>query len=354
MVPLPEALRQAFADRADGVGDDAGPLVGIFGEGVPVPLVAAMGALAVDVKAPPLSDAEGGPVSRIVSSVAEPFLDPFATRFLHRFAAGAFGRFATLIFCRDDVAGLTAYQYVQELRRQGRLPATGPRLHLWNLLHTDSAPAARFNETELTRLVTHLSETLGAPLDPDRLERAVAEEVARSEALALMPPGGPEAFVARNAGRWLSAARHRDLLGPLAQGSGPRIALVGTACDIPVLHEICAEAGEVVADLQDYGRPAPQPLRAPDLLRRIVQDPLAPRVSPPERLTHALQDRTAGADLVVASVDATDDSFGWEIPGLRRAVTDRGARFLDLGFRPFRPDGAWQDQARARIAEALA
>ena len=57
---------------------------------------------------------------------------------------------------------------------------------------------------------------------------------------------------------------------------------------------------------------------------------------------------------VANSTDASDDSFGWELPGLRRAAEAQCARFLDLGFRPFRPDDAWQDRTRHRIAEALA
>jgi len=353
-MPVDATLQRAFDLRADGVRPDGAALVGVFGEGVPLPLVAALGGLAVDVKAPPLADAADGPTSDLVRSVTEDFLDPFATRFLHRFAAGAFDRYATLIFARDDVAGLTAYQYATELRRQGRLTQGGPRLHLWNALHTDSAPVAAFNRHELDRLKAHLEETLGAKLDPDRLAGAVAEETRRADALAALPPGGPDAFVARNAGRWLPPSQHAALIKDMPRGGGPSIVLTGSACDIPVLHTLCAEVGQVCADLQDYGGAAPQPVDAADLLRRIVADPLATRAAPPARYTRALHDGIAGADLVIASTDASDDSFGWELPGLRRAAETQGARFLDLGFRPFRPDDAWQDRTRRRIAEALA
>ena len=115
-------------------------------------------------------------MSGLVSTVTEPFLDPFATRFLHRFAAGAFDQFETIVFVRDDVAGLAAYQYALELRRQKLLPKQGPRLFLWNLLHTDSAPAAKFNQQEGTRLIAHLSQTLDTTLDDARLSDAIAAE----------------------------------------------------------------------------------------------------------------------------------------------------------------------------------
>ncbi|WP_143042274.1 hypothetical protein [Citreimonas salinaria] len=308
------------------------------------------------MKAPPLTDPEDGPMVDQVTRATEDFMDSFATRFLHRFADGAFDRYAALIFARDDVAGLAAYQYALELRRQGLVPARGPQLHLWNLLHTGSAPAMRFNRTELDRLIAMLSAVLGARLDLDRLAAALAAEERRAVALAALPPGGETAFVARNAGRWMTPEDHVARLEPPArEGADRRIALVGTACDIPVLHRLCAEFGTIVADLQDYGRIVPQPRTGEplDMLRRIAGDPLCLRAAPPARFTRALREGTGDADLVIATVNRNDDALGWELPGLRMQVESRGGRFIDLGFLPFRPDAAWIDGARARVAEAL-
>lgn len=355
-MPVHADLWRAFAERSDGARPDGQVPVGVFGEGVPLPLIAAFGGLALDIKAPPLLDQTEGPIEETVHAIAEPFLDSFTARFLHRFAAGAFEDHAALIFARDDVAGLAAYQYASELRRQGILPSSGPRLYLWNLLHTVSDAAKTFNAAELARLTVFLSETFGAPLDPQQLEDAVAIETRRVAALRDLPPGGTQAFTMRNAGRWLSPQEHLALLSaPLPEETtrGPQIVLVGTACDIPILHELCAGLGQVRADLQDYGRPPAAPASAADLLGAIVADPLCPRAAPPDRFTRALQDRIAGADLVVASVDSNDDCFGWEMPGLCRAADAVGARVLDLGFRPFRPDPEWQATARTRITEAL-
>lgn len=350
-VTVHASLQHAFATRADGVDPQGRALVGTFGEGIPRPLIAALGALAVDVKAPPLTDASEGPTVRAVTAVTEPFLDSFTARFLHRFAAGAFDRFATLVFARDDVAGLAAYQYATELRRQGVLSG-GPRLHLANLLHTDSPAVTAFNRAELARLTAHLVETLATPLDPGQHAQAMAAETRRTTALHALSKG-TVAFVTLNAGRWLDPKTHAALLEPqdLTAVHGPTIALTGTACDIPVLHHLCAGRGTVIADLQDYGRPQPQPATPDDLTPLL--DPLAPRAAPPRRFTQALHAGIAGADLVIASVNVNDDSFGWELPGLRAATEAQGARFLDLGFRPFRPDAAWQDHARAAIERAL-
>ena len=349
------SLQKAFEHRADGVDADGRPLVGVFGEGIPLPLIRAMGGLGVDVKAPPLADATGGPTETVVSKVTEPFLDPFAARFLHRFAAGAFDRFAALIFARDDVAGLAAYQYATELRRQGKLNDKGPSLHLWNLLHTQSAAADCFNRTEQDRLVAELTEPLGTALSTDALSKSIAAEATRGAAIQRLPKGGPDAFVARNAGRWLTPEVHGALLEEFSPTihAGPKIALAGTACDIPLLHAICADFGQVIADVQDYGRPQPLICNDADMLAGLAGDPLSLRAAPPDRFTHALHAVTQDADLVVVSVDANDDAFGWELPNLKRVTEARGARFLNLGFRPFRPDLQWQDTARTMISEAL-
>ncbi len=357
------ALERAFATRADGVPAPAGGLVGVFGSGVPLPLIEATGARCVDIKAPPLDDAGTGATVPAVAALVEDFMDPFAARFLHRFAAGAFDRFALLIFARDDVAALSAYQYAREMRRLGHVPSRGPALHLWNLTHGLSAAIARFNRSELARLTDRLQAVLGARPDPDRFAAALEADRQRAAALAALPPGGAESFTARNAGRWMTADDHcaalKDLPVPAAPTEGPRIALVGTACDIPVLHDLCTGAGRIVADCQEYG-PDPGSLWTPDeitpeaLIDALAADPLALRATPPHRFTDALRKGIAGADLVISSVAPTDDAFGWEVPLLRRAVEGRGGRFLDLGFRPFRPDAAWCAEARQRMAETLA
>lgn len=354
-MPIDAELARAFAERADGVRDGGMPLVGLFGEGIPALLVSASGGLAVDVKAPPLADADGGPVVSTVAEVVEDFMDAYATRFLHRYAAGAFDHFAMIVFARDDVAALAAYHYARELQRQGRVDTGGPRLHLWNMLHTDSAPVRAFNGGELTRFEDALADVLGLRCDDAAFEEAASAETERRAALALLPPGGEEAFVARNAGRWLSASHHAALIKPSAKAiAGPSIALVGTAFDVPVLHQIASEFGTVVADLQDYGR-APALIRdRADLLDALALDTLHIRCVPANRFSDALRRGTSGADIVIASVDENDDAFGWEIPAIRASVEARNGTFIDLGFRPFRPDAQWQNKARARIAEAIA
>lgn len=354
------ALTRAFAERADGVCAPSGGLVGVFGSGVPRPLIEAAGGRCADVKAPPLSDDEDGPRVLAVGELVEDFMDPFATRFLHRFAAGAFDRFALIIFARDDVAALSAYQYALELRRLGRVSRQGPSLHLWNFTHGQSSAIMRFNRTEFSRLLDVLDAVLGSRPEPSEIAEAMAAERRLSQAIATLPAGGGDSFMARNAARWMSAAAYCDARADLPTPTGgPRIALVGTACDTPILHALCEGSGRIVADLQEYGRsPIPQwtenGTSTEALIDALAADPLEIRATPPRRYTDALLDGIAQADLVICSVDPTDDAFGWEVPLLRHSTEARGARFLDLGFRPFRPNADWCDRAQRRIAEALA
>lgn len=359
-MPSAPTLETAFERRADGASAAERPLVGVFGAGTPDLLITAHHAQVVDVKAPPLSDATDGPRSSIVDAVTEPFMDAFAQRFLHRFAAGAFDAFALLVFDRDDVAGLTAYQYASELRRLGHVRQDGPRLHLWNMIHSAARTASAYNLKEYARLETCLRTTLGRAGQPSDLATALASETDRKVALARWPEGSREAFVARAAGRWLSPQAHAALLDaaePTAKPEdAPRIALVGTACDVPVMYDLCSGLGTIVADLQDYARCPGLPASADPtaLLAALADDPLHIRAMPPGRYTSALHEHTREAELVVAATSPNDDSFGWETPGLRAATEARGARFLDLGFRPFRPTPDWCAAARDRIAEALA
>jgi hypothetical protein len=121
-----------------------------------------------------------------------------------------------------------------------------------------------------------------------------------------------------------------------------------------VLHAVCEAHGQIIADVQDYGRSAPFIHSAESMLTDLAGDGLSMRAAPSDRFTRALHKAMEDADLVVVSVDENDDAFGWEVPALKRATEDRGARFVNLGFRPFRPDATWCDAARALISEALA
>ena len=356
MDALSESIR-AFHERADGVSGEGQPLVGFFGCDIPTAVISACGGQPVEVKAPPLSDAAEGPRVAQVAQLVEPFVNDFATRFLHRFAAGAFDRYALIIFARDDSAALLAYQYALEMRRQGIVRRDGPGLHLWNLAHTDSAAADRFNRAELDTLLKRLG-ALGLAFDAQRFDAALHQERRQRAALRAIATRADH-FVLRMAGYWMAPKAHLDLITSLTapEGEGPRIGLAGTACDIPVLHEIARAFGAVTADLQPYGDTgdaSDAPTDAATLIRQIARNPLHIRSNPADRYGAALLSALETCDLVITSVDQNDNSFGWEIPRLKEQLTAKGVRFLNLGFRPFRPDETWRTETTRKIEEALA
>ncbi len=350
-----EDLTRAFEGRAEAVTGDA--LVGLFGDGCPEALVVGAGGRPVEIKAAPLGEV---PEVASAQAVIEPFMDGFARRFLHRFAAGVFDNYAAILFARDDVAALAAYQYALEMRRQGMV-GPGPRLILWNLLHGTGTALHAFNLAEAGRAMGELHEALGTTPDGTRTQGALADEAARQANCAALEKSGLSArdkFVFRNAGRWLPAPVHARLLGqvPLpAVASGPRAVLIGSATDVPAVHWLCDDLGLSLTDLTPYGSHWPACHAGPPdqsgLLRAVAEAPLNIRTNPPARFSAALDAGLQGCDLVISSVDTNDDSFGWELPRLRHTLS---VPLVDLGFRPFRPCEQWLAKARGRIEEAMA
>lgn len=349
----------AAADRFD--GDARLPRIGVFGLGVPEGLVAAAGGLCIHV------NFGAAPDQAPMRDVVEPFVDHDVRVFLNRFALGAFNGLAGIVFARDDAAALTAYQYATEWVRQGRAPAGTPPLFLFNLVHSQATAAIRFNRVQGEKLVDFLRRV--------GLERPGGETMAAQAALsrrrdALLQNAGAHASMSRcaqwrNAGRFMSAGAHVALLeqavagGAATPGPGARLALVGSAVDDPAVYAMLDSVGVLVADLQAFGQfwPGAWDLSSDmeTMLSRLEGDPSCPRIVPPQAYRQSLVDRivAAGCDLVVCQLAQTDDTFGWEIPGLKTALARQGIGFVNLGFRDHRPDAQWLGVARERVIEAL-
>lgn len=318
--------------------------VGTFGDDVPASLLAAHGLCGTDVA---FSGSDVAPVP-VVSEITEPFMDPRSSAFLHRLAAGAFDGLSGIVFCRDDQAALPAYQYATELRRQGRLADTTPPFFLWNLLHSEAGPATAFNTVQAERLNGWLSDRSGGAPLPGAKEQA--QQLARlNRAQAEARVSGGQAMIWRAAGRWMAPADHADALAEALETldpprSGRRIALVGGACDRPAVYGAIEAAGPVVCDLTQLGGHGPALTgHVTEDLAAIATDPLHPRGVPAARYRPTLLQRIleARCDLVVAQLDETDHSFGWDLPSLREALAGRGVPLVNLGFRPLRPGAEW-------------
>jgi hypothetical protein len=366
-----DRLDAAYHLKARGASaDGAKPLLGVFGDAFPVELARAAGFMALDVGAEP--DADRSLRSDRVAEFIEPFVDERARRFLHRLSTGAFDNFAGIVFSRDDAAAHLAFLYAGELRRQA-IGVFRPELLLWNLTHTASPAVAKFNLAEAQVLEDRLRTLGGRRWEAAGLGAAVADERGRREALAGLEAlrrngivSGSEMLRWRNAGRYMSAGRHAELLFDAASGlagrsprRGARLGLVGSGIDQCWLYDMLEEFGTVVADPHPLGSAWPHPRPVTDSLDQIVaavaSNPLAPRHLPVAQHRAAIVQACveAGSEIVVAQLDENDDTFGWDWPSIRADLEANGTAWLELGFRPYLPDEGWVAAARAKLSAAV-
>ncbi|MCP8882104.1 hypothetical protein NIM87_01155 [Devosia sp. XJ19-1] len=355
-----ELLESACA-AADRLGDSESlPRIGLFGLGVPEGLVAAAGSVCIHV------NFGASPDNEPMRDVIEPFVDHEVRVFLNRFALGDFNGLAGVVFARDDAAALTAYQYATEWVRQGRAPVGTPPLFLFNLVHSRTVAAQKFNRIQCDKLVNFLVR-VGLDRPGDAAMSAMAALSRRRDGLLQAARAVPGALTTqwRNAGRFMSVAAHTELLERAvadfdrAERAGPRLGLVGSAVDDPGFLAMLDRVGVLVADLQAYGQFWPgaweQKADIEAMLDVLSGDPSCPRIVPPQNHRQSLVDRVVAAecDLVVCQLAQTDDTFGWELPALKAALAAHGIRFVHLGFRDHRPDADWLAGAEQKLVQAL-
>jgi len=337
------------------------PRVGIFGNGFPEILVAAAGGLPVHLSMGRLSSTAD------IDEVVEPFVDEEGRIFLNRLMNGEFDDLAGIIFARDDAPALIAYQYATEWVRQGRAPKTVPPLFLWNLVHTQTPAVERFNAVQAEKLFDFLERIGLRRPDDETIAEASAAESRRREALKRLEAAGVSGATAmrwRNAGRFMSAAEHADLLNAAladaekVENKSLRIGLIGSPLASPASYDVFERYGTIVCDWQPWGAVWPGPgndkTTLADILRAAAADPSCPRVSPTTAFRQALIEAVVNAqcELVLCQLAPTDDTFGWEIPALASELESRGIAFVNLGFREPDPE-TWHARAAALISAKL-
>ncbi|MFC7703796.1 2-hydroxyacyl-CoA dehydratase family protein [Plastorhodobacter daqingensis] len=355
------ALEAAFNSRDEGCSADM-PRVGLFGNGIPEVVVAAAGACPVHLSMGRRA------LPHAIEQVIEPFVDAEARIFLNRLMQGDFAGYAGILFARDDIAALTAYQYAAEWIRQGQGAAGVPPLFLWNFVHTASEAAQAFNRIQLEKLTDFL-QGQGLAQPQHGWARAAGHEKSRRQALQRLEAwqgrgqGGATAMQWRNAGRFMPAERHAELLEKAlaaagAPRGGRRLGLVGSPLACVETYRAFESLGPIVCDLQPWGSVWPGDPAAvsepASLLQALASDAASARIVPASAhrgaLLRALETRRC--DLVICQISQTDDSFGWEIPSLEAELRARGIGFVNLGFRDPEPDEAWRIAAAARLAGA--
>lgn len=360
-------LDQAFSLR-DRYSPGDFPCVGVFGAGAPETLIAASGACPIHVE---FGTAEDG-LSTAIDDVIEPFVDAEVRLFLNRLVRGDFADMRGIIFARDDAPAMIAYQYANEWLRQRRVHGGIPPLFLWNLVHTDTAPVRQFNQVQAQKLIAFL-ESVGL-WRPTAAGLAKAAEVCQARDTALQDlaarrASGLSAVTAmrwRNAGRFMTAKAHAEHLEralsqllPSPPIDRPLIGIVGSPLLSERAYAMFDKIGVVAADLHPWGDvwPGAGALAATldDCLVAIAADPSCHRIVPTSAYREALlaQTATAQCDVVICQLAQTDDTIGWDVPALSAALAARGTAFVNLGFRDPEPDGAWLEEAAAKITSAL-
>lgn len=337
------------------------PRVGIFGNGFPEVLIAAAGGLPVHLSMGRLSRTAD------IDEVIEPFVDEEGRVFLNRLMNGEFDDVEGIIFARDDAPALIAYQYATEWVRQGRAPKAVPPLFLWNLVHTQTPAVERFNAVQAEKLFDFLERIGLRRPDDETIAEAAAAESRRREALNRLEAAGVSGATAmrwRNAGRFMSAAEHADLLNAAladaekVENKSLRIGLIGSPLASPASYDVFERFGTIVCDWQPWGAVWPGPgndkTTLADILRAAAADPSCPRVSPTTAFRQALIEAVVNAqcELVLCQLAPTDDTFGWEIPALASELESRGIAFVNLGFREPDPE-TWHARAAALISAKL-
>jgi len=352
--------QQDFFSDASGL-----PRIGLFGNGIPETLIAAAGALPVHVS---LGTTQ---TTHPITTVIEPFVDEEVRHFLIRLMNGDFAHLAGIVFARDDAPALIACQYASEWIRQDRERGATPPLFLWNLVHTDTRPAAEFNRIQAEKLFAFLERVGLARPDDSRLALAAGAEAARADALGQLQSAvgvtrsGRTAAAWRNAGRFMGAAEHASLLRnalaspPEVLNSTTRIGIVGSPLASPATYAMIEQFGTVVCDQQNFGQmwPAPGNARASldDILTATAADASCFRIAPTSAYRAALVRNLlrTRCTLVICQLAHTDDTFGWEIPALFAELAAHNIACMNLGFRDAEPDAAWLERASLTISHSL-
>jgi benzoyl-CoA reductase/2-hydroxyglutaryl-CoA dehydratase subunit BcrC/BadD/HgdB len=238
------------------------------------------------------------------------------------------------------------FLYLREMARQG-IATPLPDLYLYNLLHARSPEAEKYGLERTYTLIRHLEDHAGRSIQPDDLARAVEESnqacramrsvrefregpeprLSGTEALALI---GAVYFMDRAEYALLAAAAAAELSRrtPLR---GARILIKGSPLHHTGLHRAIESHKAVVVAEDDWwgSRAVSQQIAVlGDMVRSIFEtyyfEAPSPRVFPREVADEWFLTASANVDGVVFYLPPEDDVRGWEYPGLRKTLDQRG------------------------------
>ncbi|MES2257649.1 MAG: 2-hydroxyacyl-CoA dehydratase family protein [Pseudomonadota bacterium] len=363
-----DRLAEAAAARADGR-----KVVAYAGHTVPVELIQAAGAFALQItgdpeRATPLAD-----------TFLDDDIDGDIRSLFQRIVDGEFNLADLIVLPRSSNGLLYLYYFLLEARRW--LPERQfPEVLLFDVLHTPYASTGEYVLGRVCALSERLARLCGGEPGAGALHEAIAivndnRRVlqALNELRRLPRPllGGAAYLRLAGAGRFMEPARHTALLRELLDEApawsalkGVRLMVKGAAQDNAEFYELVERLGAViVADDHANGER--------DAERLVYEDaePLASlaehyqlHVPTVRSFPQAKQDRRfmeivaeAGVQGVIFYHDEFDDTLGWDYPQQKRLLDARGIPSLLLQQQSYRfPDRAAQAAAvRDLIARSL-
>ncbi len=238
------------------------------------------------------------------------------------------------------------FLYLREVERQG-IAAGLPDLYLYNLLHARSIEAEQYGLERTLEWIKHLEHHSGRSIEPTDLERATEESNQASLAirrlLDLRQGEGPrlsgtEALTLIGAVYFMDRAEYAQLaheaaaeLSTRAPMPGARILIKGSPLHHTGLHRaIESHEAVVVAEDDWWGSRSVSKEISPqgDMVRAIFETYYfhapSPRVFPREIADEWFLAASAKVDGVVFYLPPEDDVLGWDYPGLRKNLDQRG------------------------------
>jgi hypothetical protein len=311
-------------------------VVGLLGADIPVELVTASGAFALQL--PFSAGAATSDADRYVEATFSPGSRGVAQQWLR----GEYDFIDSVILSRSDDSSQRLYYYLSELQRRGI--AGGPQVLLYDLAKIPR-PTSEAHSVQSTR---RLAARLG--VDPGGLPAAIVARNRRRRLLLAVealrqsaaPPSGPEVERLLRASdvcepESFDAALDGWLRSRHAPWAGPRLLLAGSAPPDERWHVVVEQAGaRIVAELGDHsvgrlGEPIPataDPLHT--LAMHHHRLPYGPRSFVDRAGEVTAQAARCGADGVILWMIEEDESMVWSVPDIIAGLETAGVPLLSL------------------------
>jgi benzoyl-CoA reductase/2-hydroxyglutaryl-CoA dehydratase subunit BcrC/BadD/HgdB len=261
-------------------------------------------------------------------------------------ASGAWPFLKIVVIPRTSEQEHKLFLYLREMARQG-LSTAPTDLYLYNLLHARSPEAEKYGLERTHALIGHLENHAGRSIEPADLARAIDESNQACHAIRRLLDlrecaearlSGTEALALIGAAHFMDRAEFAPLAAEAAAElasrpplRGARILIKGSPLHHTGLHRAVESHRAVVVAEDDWwgSRIVTKEIAAQgDMVRSIFEtyyfEAPSPRVFPREAADEWFLTASGNVDAVVFYLPPEDDVLGWDYPGLRKTLDQRG------------------------------